>query len=101
MKVFLHYFLFFFSQINEEVVEKILEINQQYSEVRKPIYDKRQDVIKSIPDFWLTAVSIPSNFFPVSIQFTVVLCLQHNLFDKLMDLPLLCSLWVILFFVGF
>lgn len=42
-------------KINEEVIEKILEINQKYSEVRKPIYDKRADVIKIIPDFWLTA----------------------------------------------
>ncbi|KAL8123544.1 NAP1-related protein 2-like isoform X2 [Apium graveolens] len=42
-------------KINEEVVEKILEINQKYSEVRKPIYDKREDIINSIPDFWLTA----------------------------------------------
>lgn len=42
-------------KINEEVVEKILEINQQYSEVRKPVYDKRDDIIKTIPDFWLTA----------------------------------------------
>lgn len=42
-------------KINDEVVEKILKINQQYSEVRKPIYDKREDIIKTIPDFWLTA----------------------------------------------
>ncbi|KAK1357746.1 DNA replication factor/protein phosphatase inhibitor SET/SPR-2 [Heracleum sosnowskyi] len=42
-------------KINEEVVEKVLEINQKYSEVRKPVYDKREDIIKTIPDFWLTA----------------------------------------------
>lgn len=35
----------------------MLEVEQKYSEIRKPVYDKRNDIIKSIPDFWLTAVS--------------------------------------------
>lgn len=34
-------------------------MEQKYNEVRKPVYDKRSDIIKSIPDFWLTAVSYP------------------------------------------
>ncbi|KAI3717762.1 hypothetical protein L1987_69573 [Smallanthus sonchifolius] len=42
-------------KINEEASDKVLEIEQKYNEVRKPVYDKRNDVIKSIPDFWLTA----------------------------------------------
>ncbi|GAA0143751.1 hypothetical protein Leryth_016745 [Lithospermum erythrorhizon] len=42
-------------KINEEASDKVLEIEQKYNEVRKPIYDKRNDVIKSISDFWLTA----------------------------------------------
>lgn len=45
-------------QINEEASEKVLEVEQKYNEIRKPVYDKRSDVIKSIPDFWLTAVSV-------------------------------------------
>ncbi|KAH9719707.1 NAP1-related protein 2 [Citrus sinensis] len=44
-------------KINEEASEKVLEVEQKYSEIRKPVYDKRNDIIKSIPDFWLTAVS--------------------------------------------
>lgn len=44
-------------QINEEASDKVLEVEQKYNEIRKPIYDKRNDIIKSIPDFWLTAVS--------------------------------------------
>lgn len=32
-------------------------MEQKYSEIRKPVYDKRNEIIKSIPDFWLTAVS--------------------------------------------
>lgn len=42
-------------KINEEASEKVLEVEQQYNEIRKPVYDKRNDLIKSIPDFWLTA----------------------------------------------
>lgn len=42
-------------KINEEASDKVLEIEQKYNEVRRPVYTKRNDVIKSIPDFWLTA----------------------------------------------
>ena len=49
--------MLFHFQINEEASEKVLELEQQYNVIRKPVYDKRNDVIKSIPDFWLTAVS--------------------------------------------
>ncbi|CAI9773740.1 unnamed protein product [Fraxinus pennsylvanica] len=42
-------------KINEEASEKVLEIEQKYSEKRKPVYDKRNEIIKSIPDFWMTA----------------------------------------------
>ncbi|KAL1553498.1 Asparagine-rich protein (ARP protein) [Salvia divinorum] len=42
-------------KINEEASEKVLELEEKYNEIRKPVYDKRNDIIKSIPDFWLTA----------------------------------------------
>ncbi|XP_047970166.1 NAP1-related protein 2 isoform X1 [Salvia hispanica] len=42
-------------KINEEASEKVLELEQKYNEIRKPVYDKRNEIIKSIPDFWLTA----------------------------------------------
>ncbi|XP_022727878.1 NAP1-related protein 2-like [Durio zibethinus] len=42
-------------KINEEASEKVLEVEQKYNEIRKPVYDKRNYIIKSIPDFWLTA----------------------------------------------
>lgn len=44
-------------QVNEEASDKVLEIEQKYNEIRRPVYLKRSDIIKSIPDFWLTAVS--------------------------------------------
>ncbi|KAG5571802.1 hypothetical protein H5410_061568 [Solanum commersonii] len=42
-------------KINEEASDKVLEVEQKYNEVRKPVYDKRNNIIKAIPDFWLTA----------------------------------------------
>ncbi|KAF1875414.1 hypothetical protein Lal_00006042 [Lupinus albus] len=42
-------------KINEEANDKVLEIEQKYNEIRKPVYDNRNEIIKSIPDFWLTA----------------------------------------------
>ncbi|XP_019438237.1 PREDICTED: NAP1-related protein 2-like [Lupinus angustifolius] len=42
-------------KINEEASDKVLEIEQKYNEIRKPVYDNRNEIIKSIPDFWLTA----------------------------------------------
>jgi template-activating factor I len=48
-------------KINEEASDKVLEVEQKYNEVRRPVYDKRKDIIDSIPDFWLTAfVSHPA-----------------------------------------
>ncbi|KAE8668445.1 NAP1-related protein 2 [Hibiscus syriacus] len=41
--------------IAEEASEKVLEVEQKYNEIRKPIYDKRNEKIKSILDLWLTA----------------------------------------------
>ncbi|RZB69494.1 NAP1-related protein 2 [Glycine soja] len=41
--------------INEKTNDKVLEIGQKYNEIRKPVYDKRNDIIKAISEFWLTA----------------------------------------------
>ncbi|XP_075100500.1 NAP1-related protein 2 [Nicotiana tabacum] len=42
-------------KINEKASDEVLEVEQKYNEIRKPVYDKRNDVISSISDFWLTA----------------------------------------------
>ncbi|CAN8292536.1 unnamed protein product [Cochlearia groenlandica] len=42
-------------KINEKASDEVLEVEQKYNEIRKPVYDKRNDIIKAIPDFWLTA----------------------------------------------
>nr|XP_016464259.1 PREDICTED: NAP1-related protein 2-like [Nicotiana tabacum] len=42
-------------KINEKASDEVLEVEQKYNKIRKPVYDKRNDVISSISDFWLTA----------------------------------------------
>ncbi|XP_058107560.1 NAP1-related protein 2-like isoform X2 [Magnolia sinica] len=42
-------------KVNEEVADKVLEVERKYNEIRQPIYDRRNEVIQTIPDFWLTA----------------------------------------------
>lgn len=42
-------------KISEEASDKVLEVEQKYNELRRPVYKKRNEIIQSIPDFWLTA----------------------------------------------
>ncbi|CAH9117271.1 unnamed protein product [Cuscuta epithymum] len=42
-------------KVNEQASDDVLEVEQKYNEIRRPVYDKRNEVIKSIPDFWLIA----------------------------------------------
>uniref|UniRef100_A0A453C4U6 NAP1-related protein 2 n=1 Tax=Aegilops tauschii subsp. strangulata TaxID=200361 RepID=A0A453C4U6_AEGTS len=42
-------------RVNEEASDKVLEVEQKYNEVRRPVYTRRNEIIKEIPDFWLTA----------------------------------------------
>ncbi len=38
-----------------EASEEILKVEQKYNKLRRPFYDKRNEIIKRIPKFWLTA----------------------------------------------
>uniref|UniRef100_A0A7N0VFU6 Uncharacterized protein n=1 Tax=Kalanchoe fedtschenkoi TaxID=63787 RepID=A0A7N0VFU6_KALFE len=42
-------------KLNEEASDEVLVLEQKYNEIRKPVYQKRSEIVKSIPDFWLTA----------------------------------------------
>lgn len=44
--------------LNEKASEEILKVEQKYNKLRKPFFEKRNDIIKRIPNFWVTAVSI-------------------------------------------
>lgn len=43
--------------LNEKASDEILKIEQKYNKLRKPLFEKRNDAIKRIPNFWVTAVS--------------------------------------------
>ncbi|XP_059299903.1 NAP1-related protein 2-like isoform X1 [Lycium ferocissimum] len=42
-------------KINEKATDEVFEIERKYNKIRKPVYDKRNDIINSLSDFWLTA----------------------------------------------
>lgn len=42
--------------LNEQASEEILKVEQKYNELRKPYYRKRNEFIKRIPSFWMTAI---------------------------------------------
>jgi len=41
--------------LNEKASEEILKVEQKYNKLRRPFFDKRNDLIKKIPNFWVTA----------------------------------------------
>lgn len=44
--------------LNEKASEEILKVEQKYNKLRKPFFEKRNELIKKIPNFWVTAVSV-------------------------------------------
>jgi len=41
--------------LNEKASEEILTVEQKYNKLRKPFFEKRNDLIQKIPNFWVTA----------------------------------------------
>lgn len=50
--------------LNEKASDEILEVEKKYNKLRKPYFQKRNDIIKRIPNFWVTAVSFSSTPHP-------------------------------------
>ena len=44
-------------RLNEQASEEILHVEQKYNKLRKPHFERRSELIKKLPDFWLTTVS--------------------------------------------
>lgn len=44
--------------LNEKASEEILKVEQKYNKLRKPFFEKRNELIKKIPNFWVSAVRI-------------------------------------------
>lgn len=50
--------------LNEKASDEILEVEKKYNKLRKPYFQKRNDIIKRIPNFWVTAVSFSPTLRP-------------------------------------
>lgn len=42
--------------LNEKASEEILKIEQKFNNLRKPFFQKRNEIIQRIPSFWVTAI---------------------------------------------
>ena len=61
--------------LNEKASEEILQVEQKYNKLRKPHYEKRNELIKNIPNFWVTAVSFLAFSFTFRLlYFYFLLC---------------------------
>lgn len=56
--------------LNEKASDEILEVEKKYNKLRKPYFQKRNDIIKRIPNFWVTAVS----FYTMSLFIQYYYC---------------------------
>jgi len=41
--------------LNEKASNEILQVEQKYNKLRKPFFEKRNELIEKIPNFWVTA----------------------------------------------
>uniref|UniRef100_A0A0N5APL3 Protein SET n=1 Tax=Syphacia muris TaxID=451379 RepID=A0A0N5APL3_9BILA len=41
--------------LNEKASEEILKVEQKYNSLRKPFFDRRNELVRDIPNFWVTA----------------------------------------------
>jgi len=41
--------------LNEKASEEILRVEQKYNKLRRPFFDRRNELIRKIPNFWVTA----------------------------------------------
>jgi len=39
-------------QLTEDAADAVLEIEQKYSKLKRPVYERRSQILKDMPDFW-------------------------------------------------
>lgn len=44
--------------ITEKASEAILNVEKKFTKLRKPLFDKRGSLLKRLPNFWVTVVSL-------------------------------------------
>ncbi|CAI5464561.1 unnamed protein product [Closterium sp. Yama58-4] len=43
-------------KVNEEASDKVLEVEQKYNKLKRPIYERRQQLLSEVNDFWMTVL---------------------------------------------
>ncbi|CAI5524752.1 unnamed protein product [Closterium sp. Naga37s-1] len=43
-------------KVNEEASDKVLEVEQKYNKLKRPIYERRQQLVSEVNDFWMTVL---------------------------------------------
>lgn len=43
--------------LNEKASEEILKVEQKFNKLRRPHFEKRNEILKEIPNFWLTSMA--------------------------------------------
>ncbi|VDN18396.1 unnamed protein product [Gongylonema pulchrum] len=44
-----------FDSATRKILEQVDQVEQKYNSLRKPFFDKRNDLVRDIPNFWVTA----------------------------------------------
>lgn len=44
-------------KLNEEASEEILKVEQKFNQLRRPLFEKRNESLKDIPNFWVTTLA--------------------------------------------
>lgn len=44
--------------LSEKASESILKVEKKFNKMRKPLFDKRGSLLKRLPNFWVTVVSL-------------------------------------------
>jgi nitric oxide reductase large subunit len=76
-------------QVNEEASNEVLEVEQKYNEIRRPVYVRRNEMIQKIPDFWLTAVCNIFLWFMLHLFFEGWCCVWAHLLIS--NVTVLCT----------
>lgn len=45
------------SKLNEQASEEILKVEQKFNKERRPFFEKRNSLLKDVPNFWLTTLA--------------------------------------------
>lgn len=63
--------------LNEKASEEILKVEQKFNKLRRPHFEKRNELLKAIPNFWLTSLANHPDIAPMIESAEDENCLQY------------------------